>query len=579
MEITKRKAKITFLLGTNIYRSLSPAFQNVAFQKTGFNSNYSLLDVGDSEFDSALTSMLKTRTVIGFNITAPYKERILSYLTDIDRIASEIGAVNTVKVQGNKLLGFNTDVEGIAASLKKLGFSRSNRGRRALVIGAGGAARACIYTLLNFGFEFITIMNRTDYHAKAVAKELGGRFQSSRIDVVQLDARHFADAVAECDLVINAISDSTAEYFPIRLDFSKAKKNLKLFDLGYRETSLMMKTAESRGIRTLGGLLMLVEQGARSFEIWTGIRAPRAAMIAAAKRALESGGIVRVTTHSAISVVNALPTGKGATIGIGIQCRVSALFKQSSKSGVEIKSGVKDPHGLVRTCVDYALDEMHARIPDNQVLQIEIDSDIPAAVGLKSSSAVSVAVVKAVFELFHASKDWKSILDVSCRASKDSGASITGAYDDASASLLGGVVCTDNTKFRIEKHYSQPKGLGTRVEILVPRQRKYTSSVDTAAYSRMKTDSLKAFHYAIKGEIAQAMFLNSLVQSVALEYSLDPVIVALMSGASASGITGKGPAVSAICTDAKTASNVRKTWSERFPDCEIVSSSVIQPTM
>ena len=427
-------------------------------------------------------------------------------------------------------------------------------------------------TCLDFG-ECIV-----DARLNQFARDLGERFQNSQINTVSLDARHFADTVAEVDLVVNAISDSRADRFPIKVDFSKAKRNLKLFDLGYKETSLIMKKARASGLQTLGGLLMLVEQGARSFEIWTGVRAPRKTMMFAAEKALESGNLVQVQTHSAISVVNAIATGKGSTIGVGIPCRVEASFIDSKKPGVEIKSSVPDPHKLIETSVNYALSEIKASIPRDCSIQITIDSSIPPAVGLKSSSAVSVAVVKAVFKLFNTRRDPKSILDVSCRASKDSKASITGAYDDASAALLGGLLCTDNANFEIVKHSTLPRALGSLVEILVPRQKRYTSSVDEAAYSLQRGDSLRALQYALKGEIAQAMFLNSVVQCAALGYSLEPVIIALMAGASASGITGKGPAVAAICPSSTVRKRVRKIWSEHFPDYTIISTRIVQPT-
>ncbi len=574
----KPSTKIAFLLGTNISRSLSPAFQNAAFQKVGYKAKYALVDVSESEFDSAVGEMLKQKNVVGFNITTPFKERILPYLSEINREASEIGAVNTVKVQGRNLLGFNTDVEGISVSIEKLGFVRPKSRKRALILGAGGAARACIYTLLKHGFESITIMNRTDFHAKAVAKEFGELFPSITINTLPLEARDFASTVGEVDLVVNAISNSARNYFPIRLDFSKAKRDLRLFDLGYKETTLVMRRARERGLRTLGGLLMLVEQGAKSFEIWTGIKAPRKTMMLAAKRALESGNLVRVETNSAVSLVNALATGKGATIGVRIPCKVEACFKESKTKKLEVKSDVPDPHRLVETSVNYALSEIGASIPKDRCIRLRIDSAIPPAVGLKSSSAVSAAVVKAIFELFHSIRDSRSVLDVSCRASKDSGASITGAYDDASASLLGGVVCTDNSRRITVKHYELPKNLGNVVEILVPTQKKFTSSVDKSVYSKLEAESLRAFGHALKGEIAQAMFLNSLVQCSALKYSLEPIIIGLLSGASASGITGKGPAVAAICPNISTARKVEKAWSEKFPNCRIIGTNVVPPS-
>lgn len=283
-----------------------------------------------------------------------------------------------------------------------------------------------------------------------------------------------------------------------------------------------------------------------------------------------------VTTHSAISVVNALATGKGATIGIGIQCNVKASIVQG-KGSARIRSGAPDQHGLVKKCVEYSLNEIGVVLPANQTLEISIDSNIPPAVGLKSSSAVSVAVVKAIFDFFNAEKNHETILNVSCLASKDSGASLTGAYDDASACLLGGFVVTDNEKFKIIKRTSLPRRLGSNVEILVPNRKKYTSSIDRSVYAKMRHHSLRAFGHAKSGDIAQAMFLNSIVQCVALGYSIDPVVIALLEGASGCGITGKGPAIAAICPNATIAKKIRKKWSALCSDCRVISTFVVQP--
>jgi len=284
------------------------------------------------------------------------------------------------------------------------------------------------------------------------------------------------------------------------------------------------------------------------------------------------------TTHSAISVVNAIPAGKGVTIGIYIPCRVKATISPKVDSReIVVESNAEDPHHLVETTAKYALSHLRARITETSQLRIQVKSEIPTAVGLKSSSAVSVAAAKAVFGLYGREEDYRAILKTSCTASKDSKASVTGAYDDAAASLLGGLVFTNNTRFKILKHKRVPRGLGTKVAILVPDKKKLTSSLDAFSYSKYKDESLNAFRYSMEDEFSSAMMLNSIIQCAALGYSMNQVSAALNAGASAAGITGKGPAVAAICKDSKTLQRIRKGWLAVSGVCRIIQTSIVQP--
>jgi shikimate dehydrogenase len=275
-----------YLIGHRITKSLSPAIQNAAISKSKFNAKYSLLDVEQNQFDSAVSKILSEKETLGFNITVPYKERILSYVTELDQVASEVGAINTVKIRGEEIRGYNTDVAGVQISLRRLGLRGHGEGKEALVLGAGGAARACVFALLQGRFNKITIMNRTEDRASGLAKDFKDKFRKTEIIFSRLEPSEFATQVSRSDYLINAISESTSNFFPIPVDFSKAKKSLKIFDLNYKEDSLLLKKAESRGLKGIGGLPMLVEQGAKSFEIWTRLKAPRRSMTIAAIRAL-----------------------------------------------------------------------------------------------------------------------------------------------------------------------------------------------------------------------------------------------------------------------------------------------------
>ena len=139
--------------------------------------------------------------------------------------------------------------------------------------------------------------------------------------------------------------------------------------------------------------------------------------------------------------------------------------------------------------------------PKGYSLSLRIESEIPVAVGLKSSSAVSNAIVKSIFSLFNERNNPKAILDASCSASKHCGASLTGAYDDASASLLGGFVLTNNREFKILKHERIPSELGSIVLVRVPGTgKRFTSSIDTHVYSRFKKESREALSTREEGK-------------------------------------------------------------------------------
>jgi shikimate dehydrogenase len=254
--------------------------QNKAFEKTGFDARYELLQISKDQFASTMKEIQKNHDVLGFNITAPYKETILPYVSKLDSRSESIGAVNTVRIsRTRKMNGYDTDVAGISASLSKLGA----RGKgKCVVLGAGGAARACIYTVLKSGFDPIIILNRSKKRAQKVRDHFKARFPKSRIQVRPLTARDFAKEIGNTDLLINAVTNP----FPIEVDFSGARRDLKFLDLGYKEPSNILVKARKARIRSMDGLFMLVEQGAKSFEIWTGLKAPRKPMLLAAKRQL-----------------------------------------------------------------------------------------------------------------------------------------------------------------------------------------------------------------------------------------------------------------------------------------------------
>ena len=287
------------------------------------------------------------------------------------------------------------------------------------------------------------------------------------------------------------------------------------------------------------------------------------------------------TSYAAITVVSAFSTGRGVTIGIDIPCKVGVELKNCTDfpSKILVRGKIADPHHLIATSAENALRHLGLPLPRDKSLFVSVDSKIPTAVGLKSSSAVSSAVVKAVFDFFtfngYSSQD---VLRESCKASIQSGASLTGAFDDAAAGLLGGLVFSDNRKFKLLRHQTLDRKFGKLVKILVPKKKKkLTSDLSLSMYTDYDQRVREAIRFAEDGVLAQAMLLNSIIHSVVHRYSLQPLVSSILEGATASGISGKGPAVAAICPNGKVSERVERRWIDENLNCKVLNAFVTRP--
>jgi 3-dehydroquinate dehydratase / shikimate dehydrogenase len=248
--------------------SLSPYMHNAAFTKAEINSVFIPLQVRD--IDAFVRRMVNpaTREVElnfrGFSVTNPHKQAIMNYLDGVDDTAQKIGAVNTVNVDDGKLVGYNTDAPGFIAPLKLM--YGDLKGARAVVVGAGGAARACVYALLSAGAD-VVIAARDGSKAAALADEFGVASQPLNTDHRPLTT----------DILINATPLGTAGGGEDEtVARSEELGHVKLvYDLVYNPSETrLIKEAKAAGVRTLGGIDMLIAQGAEQFSIWTGDAAP-----------------------------------------------------------------------------------------------------------------------------------------------------------------------------------------------------------------------------------------------------------------------------------------------------------------
>lgn len=285
---SKRKdnrKKIVYLLGSGISESLSPGIHNKAYHELGLDIEYDLCDISEEHLDSTFARLLQDDRVVGFNVTIPFKEKIIPHLRKLDSVSRTAHAVNLVSIPSGRrsTTGYNTDIDGIIVSLTKLSVL-GRAGQRAVLLGAGGAARGCLYAMLGAGFESVKILNRTERRAAEVAGDFSKLYNTKKIMWAPLDADNFTRSILETDLLVNTIPLDAELPFPI--DLSRVTTRMKVFDLNYRKISPVLQAAQSEGIQGIDGLLMLVEQAAKSFEILTGISAPRKTMMLAARKQL-----------------------------------------------------------------------------------------------------------------------------------------------------------------------------------------------------------------------------------------------------------------------------------------------------
>ena len=278
--------KFVGLIGHKLKYSISPQFQQAAFDYLRLDIRYDVWETSKDDLPQVMEG-LRDASKLGANITIPHKEAVLPLLDKMDNDARRIRAVNTVVNREGKLIGYNTDASGFIRALRDDG-AFSPRNKRVVLLGAGGAARAVGFALVDAGVKSLIILNRGMERGRALAWDL----KISDTEVIALswkDGRTLI-ALGECDLLVNCTSvgmkDSSAEG-KSPLGMGLIPKRALVYDVVYNpmETPLL-SAAKKVGARTLGGLPMLVYQGAASFELWTGQSAPIDIMMRAAKRAL-----------------------------------------------------------------------------------------------------------------------------------------------------------------------------------------------------------------------------------------------------------------------------------------------------
>jgi shikimate kinase len=261
----------------------------------------------------------------------------------------------------------------------------------------------------------------------------------------------------------------------------------------------------------------------------------------------------------AATIVNAIATGKGAAFGIGLETRASVELDDSGIIKAKIKGAGDEDTSLMLACVR----NVFSFFGVDYGAKVETESNIPIARGLKSSSAAANAVVLAATAAVLRENprlrrpDDSKLINIGVDAALEAGVTITGAFDDATASYFGGYVVTDNNKRKIMR-------LGRmkpyKVLLFVPEEKSYTAKVNVARTKLLEKEILAAWELALDGDILSAMKLNGILYSAVLDQDPKVALAALEAGAVSAGLCGKGPAVAALVDgDPK---KVKATWKK-----------------
>ena len=274
------------VIGYPLRRSLSPAFQQAALDHLRLEIVYEAWPTPEDALQTRITT-LRSPTVVGANVTVPHKEAVIPMLDELDEPARRIGAVNTIVNREGRLSGYNTDLSGFMRALRDDGGFQPE-GRRVVIAGAGGVARAVAAGLLEAGASSVTVINRTLSRANRLVDDLRRFANASELRALPEMYASWAAVMGSCDLLLNCTSAGLEKESPVPFDL--IRPSMLVYDLIYDPTdTALMAAARERGARVLGGLPMLVYQGAASFELWTAREAPLEEMFEAARAAVKAG--------------------------------------------------------------------------------------------------------------------------------------------------------------------------------------------------------------------------------------------------------------------------------------------------
>ncbi len=278
------KTRVCGVIGDPIEHTLSPIMHNAAFNALSLDYAFLAFKVKPKAVENAVNGM-RALNVRGLNVTMPHKSTVLKYLDRTDLSAQIVNSVNTILNKDSKLFGFNTDGVGALKALRENGVEP--KGRKVLLLGAGGAARAIAYTMAKEADE-LAVLNRTIKQAQALAKLLE-KTVNKKIVAGSISPKEIQQNLQDSDILINATSIGMKPKADESLVSPKLlRPDLSVMDIVYNplETKLA-KEAKAAGAKVVSGVEMLIYQGAASFELWTGKSAPVEVMRQAALNHLQ----------------------------------------------------------------------------------------------------------------------------------------------------------------------------------------------------------------------------------------------------------------------------------------------------
>ena len=263
------KTRLLAVIGAPIAHSLSPIIQNAALHAAGLDYVYTALPVRADALSSAVRG-LRDAGIAGFNVTIPFKTEIIPLLDALSEDARRIQAVNTVVIEDGRMVGHNTDVVGFLAGFAERGIALT--GKNAVLIGAGGAARAALWGLLRSGVSSVAIGVRSVEKGAALAADFAA---DGDVRAVSFDDAAWIAACSDADIVVQTtplgMTPHTEEMPPV--DAAVINPSAVVYDLIYTPAETrFLREARARGCETINGETMLVAQGAEAFSLWTGIR-------------------------------------------------------------------------------------------------------------------------------------------------------------------------------------------------------------------------------------------------------------------------------------------------------------------
>lgn len=266
------ETEILGLIGYPLEHTFSPYLHNYALDKLDLNYVYLTFEIRPENLQEGIKG-LKSLGIRGVNVTIPYKEKVLSFLDEVDSLADEIGAVNTIINKDENLKGFNTDALGFKRMLEEDGDFEINN-KKVLIIGAGGASRAVGSVLCRNGIKELYLINRT----RKKAEELGHIWQKNyphvKIETGILAPEYYNLLLKRVDLVVDTtpVGMSPEIDVPPVISTEKFHSNLLVVDLVYNPAvTTILDAARKAGAKTLNGQGMLLYQGIEAFELWTGV--------------------------------------------------------------------------------------------------------------------------------------------------------------------------------------------------------------------------------------------------------------------------------------------------------------------